>query len=738
MDLVYLLKVLGRKKWFLIIVPLLAFVLSFLLTSNMPKEYVSKAQLSTGFTSGETAYYEEDFNIKDANVKFANVIQTMRSPIVVNLLSYKLLIHELNEKPFKNLSEEEFDHINNELGFKFTSKEIDTITSVLNKKLNNFELLNGYEQDEKIIQELLKSYEYNYKNLTESLEIYRLGSSDYIEIRYKSNNPFLSAYVVNNLANEFIKYYDHSKSFKTNNSLNYYAKLLEEKKKTLDSNNQELNQLKTESNIINPGASETKLEQIKEYELKKENYREEINSALIKLEALNEKIENFNNNNNTSSNQRIVELREKINELRKVKLEQENENPEIESTLSQLRQELTYEMSKLSVGQNNTNEDLNDLQNRKDEVELQLKIARNNLYSINRTLNNLRANVTGLASKESIIASKEKEAEKAMEEYLQVLNQYNEEKNKSFITDSSINLIVPGQPSDEPVSSKRLIIMGSATASSLFILIFLIVFREYVDFRIKTPSAFKKTVKLKLIGSINKINIKKMDLIDLFKNQKNLEMETFKEFLRKIRFEVEASSSENNNNTILVTSSKPGEGKTFLILSLAYSLNLLKKKILIIDTNFKNNDLTKLLLPKLHTQQNLLDFKTKLLTDSNFDNADFQTNSIISGTSHQNIDLIGSISIPESPSEIFSGKRFDEMINSLSSQYDYIFLEGAALNEFSDTKELVNYVGKVMAVFSADSTINQKDKESISYLKKLNGKFIGSVLNKVDLKDLEF
>jgi len=70
------------------------------------------------------------------------------------------------------------------------------------------------------------------------------------------------------------------------------------------------------------------------------------------------------------------------------------------------------------------------------------------------------------------------------------------------------------------------------------------------------------------------------------------------------------------------------------------------------------------------------------------------------------------------------------------NEFDYIFLEGPPLNDFSDSKELIQYVDGIVAVFSAVHVIKQIDKESIRFLKDLNGKFTGSVLNMIDLENI--
>ncbi len=102
--------------------------------------------------------------------------------------------------------------------------------------------------------------------------------------------------------------------------------------------------------------------------------------------------------------------------------------------------------------------------------------------------------------------------------------------------------------------------------------------------------------------------------------------------------------------------------------------------------------------------------------------------SIIYPTGHRGISIIGNNGGNESPSEIFAGRDFGEMIRKLSETYDYIIMEGAALNNYSDTKELIDYTDKVLTVFSAESVIKQLDRESIDYMKGVERQIHGSRL----------
>src|SRR6185437_14720435 len=196
----------------------------------------------------------------------------------------------------------------------------------------------------------------------------------------------------------------------------------------------------------------------------------------------------------------------------------------------------------------------------------------------------------------------------------------------------------------------------------------------------------------------------------------------FRESLRKLRFEIENSGKK----IFLFASTKKGEGKTTLIQALSYSLSMSKKKILIIDTNFCNPDLTLQLnadpiLEKIHPGNNQSVVSQVKAAAKQIGNTIF---------------AIGSEGGDYTPTEILPRENLLQHLRTLIGEYDFILLEGPPLNDFSDTKELVQYVDGVIAVFSAKHIIKQIDRQSMTFFNELNGKFCGAVLNMVDLEDV--
>jgi Mrp family chromosome partitioning ATPase len=315
-----------------------------------------------------------------------------------------------------------------------------------------------------------------------------------------------------------------------------------------------------------------------------------------------------------------------------------------------------------------------------------------------------------------------------------------------------------GQPSYEPESSKAVLITALSGAGGFVFALFGILLFELMDFSIRVASRLEKLTGLPSIGSVNLLKDKDFNLREVFNDRNsNKEYEMFSHFLRKLRYEVQNS----NGKVFLITSTQVKAGKSFLIVSLSYALSLVHSKVLIIDTNFRHNSLTKALLPRIDTRKLLKkgiidddDDEELMLEERNLAHDDEEGNdnlpvpsssgekniarNLINRTKYPGVDIIGNVGANDSPSEIMAGRDFKEMIRNLSSQYDLILMEGPALNDYSDSKELIDYADKVIPVFSAESSLNHHDKESIKYFKSINGKLMGTVLNKVKFKHLTY
>ena len=172
-------------------------------------------------------------------------------------------------------------------------------------------------------------------------------------------------------------------------------------------------------------------------------------------------------------------------------------------------------------------------------------------------------------------------------------DKYNAAKNKSLVIGSSIRQILEGQPSYEPESSQGCIDHGTFRCGGFLLAFLALLLFELMDFSIRVASRLEKLTGLTNIGSVNLLKDKDFNLREVFNDRNsNKEYEMFSHFLRKLRYEVQNS----NGKVFLITSTQVKAGKSFLIVSLSYALSLVHSKVLIIDTNFRHNSLTKALI----------------------------------------------------------------------------------------------------------------------------------------------
>jgi polysaccharide biosynthesis transport protein len=726
MDLIYLLRVLLRRKLILIGVPLLAALTAFLLTIDYKRTYKSTAQLSTGFTINEQVkIMNESFSMYEAEVKFNNLIETLTSPKVLGLLSYRLMLHDLEDNfPFRNLSEDE-------RGLALlASFKLETLKRVFRDKLKDMQLLSSSSEDEKKYLELLKAYGYDYITLKSGLLVTRVENTDFISITFSSENAQLSAYVVNTLSEEFFRYNASLRSQRSVESVETFAKLLEQKKAQLDSKSDSLRIFKSTQGVLNFGVeSENKLSQITKYEAQKEEERSKIRSLQFSIQDTEVRIRSAKGKSQgyltENSNAEIIRLRKTINDMNQRYIAGGSKSQALLDSINILRRDLVAMSSSTNTESSEPTSSRilteEELLNKKQELEVDLAIARQNLVSIDSTLSVLRFSVGSYASKEAKISSLEREVELASQEYLNAQEKYNQAVNLSMASGNNIRQVLEGQPAVEPEPSKRLIITAMAYVSALIFCILAIVFAEYVDVSIKTPSYLESQVDAKLLGVLHHIDMKKYDMEDIFVGAKRDKLKNaFRGFMRKIRYEVESSGKK----IILLTSTKEGEGKTTIIRALAYSLSQSKKKVLLVDTNFHNNELTK-----------LLDAKAELENLS--ENTEKSFKALIKPTTIPHVDALGCTGGDYTPAEVLSYEKFSTFIEEASQKYDFVLLEGAAVNIYADSRELARYVDGIIAIFSAKSSLNQTDRNSVQFLQRYPDKMMGLILNNVEAENVD-
>lgn len=734
MDLQALLQVLWRKKWILIVVPMFAMGTAFAIRYFGEWKFASTAQLATGLTVSDELLAEDRYlNPYEVQVTFNNLTEIIRSRSVIGQVSYNLMMHDLKDstnafrKPSAKAIRDNFGSMAN--------VRVDVFKNILNQKIDSISLLNLNKPDQKQLQKFIDAYKYDYESILKDLSVNRVNQSDFIDVSFVSENPVLSAFVVNTLCSEFIRYYTSVKENSSNVSLESLETIARQRKEYLDQKMEELKEFKTANDMFNAEAeSEAKIRQMKDYEDQIAEESQKIRGLELTLANLNLRIEEAEMKAGLRPNDKIITLRKNIAAVNEKYIQGGQKDAVLLDSLTSMRTQLDAAIQKSNdSGPKLTPAEMQALRNKKDESRVELEIARENLNSLNNIYSSLRLNIRSSASSEATGEALEKEVEVAREEHLAAQNRLSDAKGKTMTNKVAITQVLIADPAEKAQSRKTLVFMVLAGFLSFGISAFAIVAIEITDARIKTPTRLKQKTRLKIAGTLPKLANTEQDWNQIFHTNGH-HVKTHED-IRKIRFEIE----NHKARVMMVTSLKDGVGKSFFIIALAYSLSLLKKRTLIIDTNLRNNSLTRTLLAHPSLKMLVEDFakKAKLLGPGEGyhppeGNGEDETGNLITKTQNQLIDIIGNKKTQLSPSEVIPGGDFKVLIEWLKSHYDYILLEGPALNTFSDTKELVRFVDLVIPVFSADSTIDAKDNEALNYLKSLQDKLGPAILNNVE------
>lgn len=727
MDLLYFLKVLLKRKWIIIGISAFAMVLAFVFKMFQKPLYESKAQYSTGFTIDRVKIAEGSpvADLYAADTKFDNVIETFKSPRVIGMISYRLMLHDL-ENPgvaWKKLSEKEKE------SKEYKSVKIDTVIKVLSRKVNDNEMLRSDLPEERRILEFLKVYHYDYNSLLENLFIDRVNKTDFLDIVYRSENPYESAWIVNELGNEFLNYYKTLSYQRTNENVLNIKQLEKQQQDKIDSLNGILLAVKVSQGSIDPASlSASAMETVKDLEGKfaDEKSKYELNSNRINFLKQSLSLVKSSSGDNQTNNSELLDLINQRNKLETQLIAKGGTDENIQQELKSIRTKINAKSSNSGSTIKNSDRIL-DLQNQINEATALMKAAEATMSDYTQRINyykGLTRISPGSGVKMDVIKNQLEIEQKQLGNLKEKLNQAEGLSNDDPSSNFTQTLL--GQPAVDPEPKKTMTTMGISGMSMFFFTCFAFLFIEVFNSSIKTPYGFEKTVDMHLLSVINNVKTKnsKAVILDDEKKLKPNE-DLFRNSIRKLRHELISSQGR----VFLFTSTVSGTGKSFLIDSLAMSLVLIRKKVLLIDFNLHNNTLTQ----KYNAEATVQGLNNKVNLPLPNSAQQFS-----SPTEVEDVSIIGCEKSPNSPSEVFFKFKFDEFLDSLKNSFDFILIEASALDKYSDTKELVKFVDKVIPVFSADQSISQGDKIALQYLASLDEKCYGAVLNNVLPENLKY
>jgi len=453
-----------KKLWVVVLVPLLAASIAFVLTYERSGQYKSVAVVEASVPDKPT----KDQTLKDIddpNQYYENMMGTMKTELITSMVSYRLLLHDLEK----------------EIAFRppaiqYSGDRKSRIKATLEKKLSSFELLSETVPMEETIAQIIHNSDYDVARWIRDGEmtIERKEGTNEILVSTTTEDPFLSAFASNALSQEYIRYETTIFSpAPTNDSVGYYREELNRLRKDLDAKSGELNEVSSRAKapVSDIRLRREKSNRIAEYEMRIVEEEWELNSLRDELAKLqrSEVDEQPRPAADIASNAKIQAARKKIDQLSAMYADGGSKDKQLDSIITVLRKQVNDETVRLQMASQSASK--NSTQDREKDILLgRIEKHEQNIASIRNDIRRLRnTSIARETNNDTEIAELKAAQEQANKQYNLTLSRLKALEAKEGITTTNMGranhylvLKAKALPSAEPESPWAMfIIIGS-------------------------------------------------------------------------------------------------------------------------------------------------------------------------------------------------------------------------------------------------------------------------------------
>ena len=348
-------------------------------------------------------------------------------------------------------------------------------------------------------------------------------------------------------------------------------------------------------------------------------------------------------------------------------------------------------------------------------------VASNAEQALQRQVNALKADVLDLRNRSVQYNILQRELDTSRSQYDALLQRYKEVGVSAEVASNNVSIIDRAIAPKEPSKPRLLVNLALALIIGLGIGVVAAATLEALDETLATPDDVESKLGLPLLAVIPLLQK------DLSPQAALRDTRTdFSEAYYSLRTALQFSTPNGTPPSLLVTSSRPAEGKSTTAFATALNLARLGRRVLLADGDLRN--------PSMHRVVGVENDAGM----SNLLSGGAELRSLVKSTSQANLDFIACGPLPPNPAELWGGDRLKRVLEEAAGSYDHVVIDGPPVLGFADAPLLASAVGGTMFVLEAKGTRRAQARGALRRLAVGKGHILGAVLTKFNTKAVQY
>ncbi len=360
------------------------------------------------------------------------------------------------------------------------------------------------------------------------------------------------------------------------------------------------------------------------------------------------------------------------------------------------------------------------------EAQRKLQELRAELNALIQQRVALERKLRQLPEQERVLSELERTHKVLERKYTDLLARYQQAKIDEQVQSKDAEILDPAVVPELPTNRDKKKNAAFGGLLGLILGLGVVIGIEFFDKSIKTVDDAKRALRLNVLGTIPQIDFS--DVYDFQDSEKIKQIDQqlvthdysptpVGEAYRSLRTNLLFSEKSGKLQSLVITSTEPGDGKSFTAANLAITLAQLKSNTLLVDSDLRRG--------VLHNTFGV----RKEPGFSNYLTSALPLASILRETHIPNLTLISCGSLIPNPSELLGSHQMRRFLDEIRRRFELILFDTPPLNAATDAVVLGTQVDGVVLVIRAGRTDRDVARQKLELFSQVPARILGVVLN---------